>query len=158
PIAICVVIARNYFRVKDADDRRRARWIAVGSLAGILPYIGVRLVGGILGVWTEPSLPFGAAYQDLRRILILGAMLIPAATGYAIYKHRMFDIRVVIRRGVRYVFAKSVLQAVLALPALGLVVALIRNANRTVADAVWNNLGFVVLLVLLAAVLRFRVP
>lgn len=158
PIAICAVIARNYFKVTEPDDRRRARWIAVGSLAGIVPYILVRFLGGFLGVWTDPSLPLASAYQDLRRISILAAMLIPAATGYAIYKHRLFDIRVVVRRGVRYVLAKSVLQTVLALPALGLVVALIRNAHRTVADAVWNNFGFVVLLALLAAVLKFRVP
>ncbi len=158
PLSICAVIARNYVKVRQPDDRRRARWIAFGSLAGILPYMFFKLIVIAMGSLGDPREPVTDLYQGLRRVVILAAMVIPAATGYAIYKHRMFDIRVVIRQGVRYMLAKSVLQTVLALPALGLLVALIRNAHKTIADAVLNNVSFIVLLVLLAAVLKFRVP
>ncbi len=158
PLSICAVIARNYVKVRQPDDRRRARWIAFGSLAGILPYMFFKLIVIAIGSLGDPREPVTDLYQGLRRVVILAAMVIPAATGYAIYKHRMFDIRVVIRQGVRYMLAKSVLQTVLALPALGLLVALIRNAHKTIADAVLNNVPFIVLLVLLAAVLKFRVP
>ena len=158
PLSICAVIARNYVKVRQPDDRRRARWIAFGSLAGILPYMFFKLAVIAMGSLGDPREPITDLYQNLRRVAILAAVMIPAATGYAIYKHRMFDIRVVIRQGVRYILAKSVLQAVLALPALGLLIALIRNAHKTIADAFLNNVSFIVLLALLAAVLKFRVP
>ncbi len=158
PLSICAVIARNYVKVRQPDDRRRARWIAFGSLAGILPYMFFKLIVIAMGSLGDPREPLTEIYQDLRRVAILAAVMIPAATGYAIYKHRMFDIRVVVRQGVRYILAKSVLQTVLALPALGLLVALIRNAHKTIADAFLNNVSFIVLLALLAAVLKFRVP
>jgi len=156
PLSICAVILRNYAQVREPDHRRRARWIALGSLAGILPYIVFKLItvgADFLGISFAPNID-----QEFFRVTILAAVLIPASTGYAIYKHRMFDIRVVVRQGVRYMLAKSVLQSVLALPALGLLIVLIRNAHRTIADAVLNDASFLVLLGLLAIVLRFRVP
>ena len=149
PLSICAVITRNYLSVRMPEERRRARWITFGSLAGILPYLLARLVGWFL----DPEIE-----RELQRVGVLGGILIPIATGYAIYKHRMFDIRVVVRRGVRYVLAKGVLEAAMALPAIGLIFALTRNAHRTVSDAILNNSWFLVFFALLAGVLRFRVP
>lgn len=157
PTAICIVIAQNYRKVRQPQDRRRARWIAMGSLAGILPYASVRLTTWIL-TQTGYRVDYNDVYHMALWTAILAAMMIPAATGYAILKHRLFDIHVVVRRGAQYLLAKSVLQAVLAIPAVGLVLALVNNRDRTIADAVWNNASFVVLLALLAAVLVFRMP
>ncbi|HEY7333455.1 MAG TPA: protein kinase [Bryobacteraceae bacterium] len=158
PLAICAVIARNYVRVRQPDERRRAKWIAYGSLAGILPYLVFRLLMLTLESWSHQWSMAVVALQAVRRLSILAAILIPAATGYAIYKHRMFDISVAVRRGIRYVLAKSVLQLTLALPAIALIVALTRDARRTVKEAILTNSGFIVLLILAAAVFKFRIP
>src|SRR5262249_9595992 len=149
PLSICAVITRNYVMVKAPEERRRARWITFGSLAGILPYSVARLIGWFI----NPAID-----ADLQRITLFGAIVIPISTAYAVYKHRLFDIRVVVRRGVRYLLAKSFLQAAMALPAIGLILALASNAHRTVADAIWNNSSFLVLLVLMVGVLKFRLP
>jgi len=155
PFSICVVLVRNYFIVKEPDDQRRARWIAIGSLAGILPYAIIRTIGHIAYV-TGNAVHERPAYELALRLAITPAVLIPLVTGYVILKHRLFDIDVVIRRGIQYLLARSVLRFALALPALALCYSLITNANRTVADVMVHNRVFLVLLLLIALVLRFR--
>src|SRR5579864_1735690 len=156
PLSICVVLVRNYFVIKDPDERRRARWIAAGSLAGILPYLIVRTCKSIAYQSGAYSAQTSSAYEFAIMLSIIPAVLIPIVTGYAILKHRLFDIDVVIRRGIQYLMARSVLQFALALPALALCYSLITNANRTVADVMMHNRGFLVLLVLIGLVLKFR--
>jgi eukaryotic-like serine/threonine-protein kinase len=156
PLSSCVAIVRNYLVVKDPDEHRRARWIAVGSLAGMLPYAVIRAIGlfvYVIGTPTEDGL---RAYQFAVALAIAPAALIPAVTGYAILKHRLFDINVVIRRSIQYLLAKSVLQFVLALPALAFCFALVTNANRTVADVILHNGFFLVLVLLIGVVLNYR--
>ena len=156
PLSSCVAIVRNYLVVKDPDEHRRVRWIAVGSLAGMLPYAAIRATGLFVYVIGTPSEDRLRAYQFALALAVAPAVLIPVVTGYAILKHRLFDINVVIRRSIQYLLAKSVLQFVLALPALAFCYALVTNANRTVADVILHNGFFIVLVSLIAIVLNYR--
>ena len=156
PIASCVAIVRNYLIVEDPDEHRRVRWIAFGSVAGILPYAMVRAIG-LVSWWAGDTSEAGIeTYQFAIALSVVPAALIPVATGYAILKHRLFDINVVIRRSIQYLLAKSVLQFVFALPALAFCYALVTNANRTVADVMLHNGFFLLLVVLIGVVLRYR--
>jgi len=146
PLGICIAVAYSYFRAQGVEEKRRARWIAVGSLAGILPYVAVRLLATLGVPGADYSSPIG----------ILPAALIPIATGYAILKHRLFDIHVVLRRGLQYLVARNVLRFILALPALAVLYSLVTNANRTIGEVVLHNYGFIVLVVLIAVVLRYQ--
>src|SRR5882762_2074842 len=146
PLSICFAVAYSYLRAEGFEEKRRARWIAVGSLAGILPYLVLRSAE-TLGIHApDYSGPFA----------IVPAALIPIATGYAILKHRLFDIHVVLRRGLQYLVARNVLRFVLALPALALLYSLVTNANHTIGEVMLHNYGFVVLVVLIAIVLRYQ--
>lgn len=146
PLSICLAVAYSYLRAEGLEEKRRARWIAVGSLAGIMPYLGLRFAETLGIPAPDFSGPFG----------IVPAALIPIATGYAILKHRLFDIHVVLRRGLQYLVARNVLRFVLALPALALLYSLVTNANRTIGEVMLHNYGFVVLVVLIAVVLRYQ--
>jgi len=146
PLSICLAVGYSYFRARNVEERRRARWIAAGSLAGILPYLLLRFAETVGIQSADYSGPLG----------ILPAALIPVATGYAILKHRLFDIHVVLRRGLQYLVARNILRIVLALPALALLYSLVTNANRTVGEVVLHNSIFIALVVLIAIVLRFR--
>ena len=155
PLSCCVAIVRNYLIVKDPDEHRRARWIVFGSVAGILPYAIVRAIGLIVYT-TGPEPDSVHIFQIALALSVAPAVLIPIATGYAILRHRLFDINVVIRRSIQYLLAKSVLQFVLALPALAFCYALVTNANRTVRDVMLHNGFFLVLVMLIGIVLKFR--
>lgn len=146
PLSVCLAVGHSYWRAKRSDDRRRATWIVAGSLAGIVPYLVLR--------WASAIGLTGADYAGVYGIL--PATLIPIATGYAILKHRLFDINMVLRRGARYLVARNFLRFVLALPALALAYSLITNAHRTVADVILHNVLFISLVVLIAIILKFR--
>jgi RIO-like serine/threonine protein kinase len=75
-------------------------------------------------------------------------VVIPITIGYAVLKHRAFDVQVVIRRGLQYLFAKQMLRVVLALPIAGLVWTVIVNRNLPLAAILTGN---PLLLVLIAA-------
>jgi len=139
-------VAYSYLRAEGLEEKRRARWIAVGSLAGILPYLVLRSAETLGLHGPDYSGPFA----------IVPAALIPIATGYAILKHRLFDIHVVLRRGLQYLVARNVLRFVLALPALALLYSLVTNANRTIGEVMLHNSAFVVLVALIAIVLRYQ--
>jgi len=156
PLSACIAIVRNYLVVKDPDEHRRARWITFGSVAGIVPYAVVRAVGFFSSMVSTPTEDGLRAYHFAVALAIVPAALIPVAAGYAILKHRLFDINVVIRRSIQYLLAKSVLQFVLALPALAFCYALVTNANRTVSDVMLHNGFFIVLVLLIGVVLNFR--
>lgn len=146
PLAICSVAVFHYPGVTQPDERRRARWIVVGSVAGLAPFIAIRallLISAHTGDW----LPAHAGHIGYR-IGSLATALIPITTTYAILRHQTFDIYVVIRRSLQYKMLRRVLQALVVFPAAVLLVSLITQSQMTVADALWRNrlsLGLVVL-------------
>jgi tRNA A-37 threonylcarbamoyl transferase component Bud32 len=155
-MCICILVAGGYRKVQGPQGRNRARWIVFGSLIGILPYALfslIRFLSDQTGNWLGDAIS-----RIVFRVCVLAAVAIPIATAYAILKHRVFDIHLVIRRGLQYIMLKRVLQVVLLLPALALVVSLIGNSQLTVADALWHNRSSILLIVLFGAVLRFRLP
>ncbi|HEY3136061.1 MAG TPA: protein kinase, partial [Blastocatellia bacterium] len=154
--AMCAVILRNYRLVKEPDQRRRIRWIIYGSIVGIVPAILYMVLKLIL-----PSSGGAASTEGTLRYLsfMIGnfmAVAIPITVGYAVLKHRVFDIQIVVRRGLQYLFAKHVLRFILALPLAGLVLMIIVNRDRSISDILTGN---PILLLLIAAAglsLKFR--
>ena len=67
----------------------------------------------------------GGASSDLNALANVATVAIPLSFAYAIVKHRVFDITVVIRRGLQYLLAKNALRGLLLLPAAGLAYGLI---------------------------------
>jgi hypothetical protein len=52
------------------------------------------------------------------------------AVAYAVLRHRVFDVRMVIRRGLQYLFARRALQALVAVPAIAFAVTFDRLGAR----------------------------
>lgn len=83
----------NTLKAEGVDDRRRGRILLCGS-AGFLPWLCVYIYSVTLG---PPKLPEWVFYLNL---LFLTAF--PAAFAYAVVRHRVFGIRVILRRGLRF--------------------------------------------------------
>jgi len=77
---------------------------------------------------------------------------------YAVLKHRVLDIRVVIRRGVQYLLARRALQVATALPFCALLYILVRHRDLTLAQLLTQTSGYLFWLALAAIVLKFRTP
>lgn len=125
----------NYRRLTDLNERRRVRVLlfgmtaaGVGALCFIAPIVitNLGLASGLNFLFSGPTFVIAA--------LLLIAL--PFSFAYAIIAQRLFDVRIIIRQGLQYAFARrSILLLVPALAA-GLVVDLVVHAERPLIDIV----------------------
>ncbi len=152
-LALLAVLARNYWTVKAPDARRRIQWVVWATAIGSTPFVFTqlrRLVGELIGV------PMGVDVAGLYASLAL--VVIPIAIGYAIITHRVFDITIVIRRALQYVFAKNALRALLFLPVAGLAYEMIAHRDQTIGKLLMTNSAYIWLIGAAGVSLRFRFP
>jgi hypothetical protein len=114
------LLIRNYRKIEDRNERRRMRIVAAGFGIGVFA-MGLEMVmiiplGPMQGFNTYWM---GSYYESTFNLLFA---LAPVCTAYAILRHRMFDIHVMIRLGLRYAAARGLLLSII--PATGLVLAL----------------------------------
>lgn len=103
------------YRRSDVNQRRRIRVLVAGTLVayvGVVPVAGFSLLRS-----SSPAARFFMSDGYLAFITLLFAAL-PTSWAYAIRRHQLFDIRVLLRQGLQYALARRVLLA--AVPALGL--------------------------------------
>jgi hypothetical protein len=117
-VAGLLMLAGTYRRLVDVNERRRVRVLAVGSAVGLAAGIPVvilfRLAGRDL---TQPLFASGGV-----AVSALVFLVFPLSFVYAILRHRLFDVRVIIRSGVRYALARRALVSIV--PALAVVLLL----------------------------------
>ena len=128
-----VALILNYRRLDDVNQKRRIRMLVTGTLVGYLalaPYVVMEAmrtsaqtgVGRVLFSW--PALLLATVlYQAF-----------PLSWAYAILRHRLFDVRVILRSGLQYALARRVLLTVV--PALGilLVADLLSHGHQPLLD------------------------
>ncbi len=114
-VAGLLALVLNYRRL-DVNEKRRVRVLVGGTLISLVGQLPVRA----LGVMRVPA-SFGPAhffYSDGYFIVLSVLFLaLPLAWAYAILRHRLFDIRLILRQGLQYALARGVL--LIAVPAFG---------------------------------------
>jgi hypothetical protein len=158
--SICALIVWGYWHSHDADYRRRIRWFAAGCTAGIAPEMLLNLIGWLLAISGHRDWLMGTNWNLLRWIADQFMIALPIALTYAVLKHRLLDISVVVRRGLRYMLARRMLQAILILPFLGLILPIVSHPDKSLTESLKqsSSLFNLALLVSIGLVLRYRVP
>ena len=131
-----VVTARNYRRLPDPDSRRRIQWVIAGLMIAVIPFVGLTFAFSVAGWGSEQN------YNTYSPLSFLAMLCIPGSIGAAVWKDQLFDIRVLVRRGLQYLFAKVALRALLALPIALLVFSILLNPNRTIAQILTQGSGW----------------
>jgi tRNA A-37 threonylcarbamoyl transferase component Bud32 len=120
-LCAAAVVALVRFRREDPTERRRLAVMALGGGLGAVP-------GGFIALvfWrgTETRL-FASPTVALATLALL---IVPISFAYAILRHRLFDVGLIIRQGVRYAMARRLLLSIV--PVLAALMAL---------DAYWNR-------------------
>lgn len=112
-----VALILNYRRLDEVNQKRRIRVLVAGSLVGylvLIPYAVMNAmrasaqsgVGRVLSSWPALLL-VTVLYQAF-----------PLSWAYAILRHRLFDVRVILRQGLQYALARGVLLTVV--PSFGI--------------------------------------
>jgi tRNA A-37 threonylcarbamoyl transferase component Bud32 len=126
-LASLAALAANYFRLTDPNDRRRLRVLFFGGGAAILP-------GALrMAVWQFPPLSavhswLASGVPDVLVALIFA--LFPVCFAYSILRHRLLDIRVIIRQGLQYAAARGALLSVVPLLGVILVADLLVHGDQ----------------------------
>lgn len=116
-LAALVVLVLNYRCLEEINERRRVRVLVAGTVASF-PLLALAVFGKVLGG------PLGSVLDSapVNVAALLALVLLPLSFAYAILRHRVFDVGVLIRQGVQYAFARGVLLG--AVPVLGAILLL----------------------------------
>lgn len=145
---ICAVMILGYRHSSDSNLRRRIRWIAFGCAVGTAPLSAYILIGLLLSGMGWRELLGSATWSNLGFAADAFLVAIPASLTYAVLKHQVLDIHIVVRRGLRYLLARRVLQIILVLPSAGLILPIVSNPNRTLVELLHQSSSVVNLLLL----------
>jgi hypothetical protein len=127
-LAICAVIIRGYVINSDRAHRRRLRWVVIGTIAGLAPQVAYQMAGML-------RLPFPLTISQMNAFVVF----IPVTLAYAVVKHQVLGVRVVIRQGIKYLLARNVLTAALVLPAVALMLPFAIHPDRSISETARQN-------------------
>ena len=114
------------------DERRRTMVFIGGMAIGSVPIMSVVLAESLSpALHAYLSVPAHRVTSGV--ILYAFRLLVPVVTAYSVVVHRVFDVRVAIRRAVQYALARSVVAVVTVLPALALAYLLYRQRSGSVS-------------------------
>ena len=132
-LAGAVVMVRNYRQLSSETERRRVRVVLLSSCVGCAS-------GGIAtAYWAASGTADMTAGMFASRALTLGMLptaLVPFSFAYAITRHRLFDITLILRRGLQHALARRFLLSLV--PAVTLLLLL---DFYTHPDPSWLQLG-----------------
>jgi len=142
----------------DPDQRRRVDSILLGTVVAFGPLFVVATIG-LLAKLAGPAGGFGRDPSWYLNLIV--AARVPQFTHclavlYAVLKHRVFDIRLVVRRSLRYAFTKNALRALLIAPGALLIYAIISEPDETPRQLVRANHWYPLLMAGSAIALLFR--
>jgi eukaryotic-like serine/threonine-protein kinase len=113
-VAVMLLLA-HHRAAETLTEQRRISVLMVGTIVGVAA--GASVVGGY---WRNPGVDIFATRT--LTVLALIFLALPASFAYAILRHRLFDLRLIVRQGVRYALARRFVAALT--PALGAVVVI----------------------------------
>jgi len=109
-----VALLGNALTAPTPEARRKIRVIFWGTLVGVLPISFLTALGDFFRI--HPPLALGVA-------LVVLLFLFPLSFAYAVVKHRVLEVPVLLRRGARYLLVLRGFTILLALVSIGVTLA-----------------------------------
>ena len=148
-LSALIALVVRFRRMHDVNARRRVQLVFLSLLPGSFAFIFDYLVN---------ALGLGFGWSQVSRLLQMPATAIGSFLyAYAVVRHRMYNIRVLVRRSLQYALARSTLFVVMSLPIIALAVFLYRHRRDSIADLLTAAPGVYLLFIIpLIAVIRYR--
>ena len=148
-VAALAVLAFRFVRVTDVNPRRRIKLVFLS----MLPAVAAFTTSYVLSFFNVSH----AASQTVRMTHTPATILGAAVFAYAVVRHRMFNIRVLVRRSIQYALARGTLLVLMSLPVVGLAAYLYAHRNDSLAELLTGQPAIYLLLIVpLALVVRYR--
>lgn len=120
----------NYQGLQDINQRRRVRVMVSGLAVAWLPAFPLILSLYWSGAAKVLQPYFASPVSSIATVFYLA---FPFSFGYAILRHRLFDIRVMIRQGLQYAFARRLVLLLLPACVAILLLDLFSHRDRTIS-------------------------
>ncbi len=135
-----IILTFSYGRLLDVNEKRRVRVVMFGTILSVVAAIGITWIDAFSG----RNLQSRARISDFVFVFVIAGVgpAFPICLTYAVLRHRVLDIHVIIRQGLQYALARG---AVLAtVPVLGaiLVADLAMNSQEPLA-AIMRSRGWI---------------
>ena len=124
-------LVANYRRLDDVNERRRIKVLVLGAVCGLLPGL---LVIAQYRLRSDADMARSIFANPSTSVLTLALLLFPASFAYVILRHRLFDVSVIIRQGVRYALARGALVSVVPGLAFLLIIDVLLRADEPLAQ------------------------
>lgn len=129
----------NYRKASPAS-KRKMRVVVTGSIAGFLPALMVVVVS----IFYDLSRLDSMTLQWMLTIILLSFMLFPLSFAYAIVRHQVIPVSLIIRRGVRYLLVSRGFIIIEALSAFALMSFMLTGSRVAAIDRLGNRADIVV--------------
>jgi hypothetical protein len=148
-VAALIVLAVRFFRIREANPKRRVGVIFLALLPGVVGFVVSVIIDRLeLGpMWTRAGGILNKA----------GVVAGSAIYAFAVVRHRMYNIRVLVRRSIQYAFARGTLFALMSLPVIGLAVFVWAHRDSSLQTLLTGTPAVYILVILpLVLVARYR--
>lgn len=149
-LAALAALLSGYFQASETD-KRRIKLVALGFALVAVPNVVTLLIQTAINLF-----PGDWALFFIR----LSTIVFPFIFAYAVARHKVIPVSLVVRRGLQYVFAKNALRLLLAVPVLGIALNVFAHLDRTLSEIMFNNsfafYSFAALLIALVLLIRLR--
>src|SRR5262249_2030721 len=128
-----IAMALNYRRLNDTNERRRTQILMIGAAFGFLalaPSILLAANPALTGTWLGRF--FNSPPNLLARI-VLSCLVFPLSFVYSILRHRLFDVCIIIRRGIQYTMGRGWLFSFMPLLIVGLLTDVALHGDQPLA-------------------------
>jgi serine/threonine-protein kinase len=125
---VLVILPLSYWRLETQTDRRRFRVLVFGALIAMVFYLPRVVATAFISLSPAFYEFFDTPLVNLATSA--GMLILPLSFAYAILRQRLFDLRVIIRRGVQYALARNVLWAIPAVALGSLLVNLVAHGRE----------------------------
>lgn len=148
-LAALLVLGIRFARMRDANARRRLKLIFLAMLPASVTFV--------LG-YVVAALQLGTEWDQITRLLHNPATMVGSVIfTYAVIRHRLFNVSVLVRRSLQYALARGTLLALMSLPMIGLAAFLWIHRGDSLAVLLTGRPAIYVLLILpLVLVIRYR--
>jgi hypothetical protein len=147
-VSALVVLVLNYRRAS-LVAKRKLRIVVAGTLVALAPF-----VGWIIALSVFESLNGNGPVQRTGWMFVNFLLLVlPLSFAYAIVRHQVIPVRLIVRRGLQYLFARNALRVAIVLPLAGLLISIATNPDRKLSDILLRNSLYFYLLLLVAIAL-----
>ncbi len=148
-LASLVALIVRLVRTHDANARRRLQLIFLSLLPGVMAFVVSYAID---------MLQLGHPWKLGAKLLQMPATVLGSAIfTYAVIRHRLFNVRVLVRRSLQYAFARGTLLTLMSLPVIGLAGFLWIHRGDSLAVLLTGTPAIYVLLILpLVLVIRYR--